>query len=325
MAKAKNIRFITLLVMISCLLFVSEMDALSYLPRCVRPYYDRCKEFSPPSIWLHVDALYWGAFEDGLKVGQSSKEITEILPGTVSVTTSKAKNLHFDWYPGFRVGIGQGLNGRGGWGEVISWTHLYTRAKRHLPNEFDAKWQIHFDMIDALAGLEIWLTPEICLEITGGLRGVQIRQHFNSFTVNQVTDTLGAISTVEVFRNADTKFWGLGPELGFEGEWNVGCCGFSVFGYAGISMLYGHFNISRHNDLETLTFEDTRNVRKSIQACQLTADAAAGVRWNHVWNGCFNVELDLAFEHHQFFRQNRITCCGDLSLDGLVASIKFGF
>jgi hypothetical protein len=311
-----------LLVFISCVMLVSTAHAI-YYPKTIRPFFETCEDITPPSIWLHAEVLYWGAYQDGLSISDSFEDEGITPNGAETAFRSNSKNLCFDWKPGFRVGIGSGFIGRGGWGGIVSWTHLFSSARRTNDTTLRGHWKLHFDSIDAIAGLEILMNPCMNLNLVGGISSVRIAQHFRTkFTENEESSSEVVITKAK--DHNQSKFYGIGPKLGVEAEWQVKC-GISLYGSLGGSILFGHMHVARDRCTSSPSLEELRHRSKSLNFCQTVADAAIGIRWNRIWHCGFNASLELGLEHHQFFNQNRVGECGDLYLDGLVGAIRFGF
>lgn len=321
----KNIiRNTLLLAMLLWVAVMTPADCICYYPKCVQQYYSPCCEVEFPSIWLHADALYWGAYEDGLKLSNTFEDEAITPNGAEATFSASEKNLHFDWSPGFRVGLGTGFTGGGGWGSVISWTHLTSQANRKNECTHKSNWRINFDAIDAIAGVEIWLDPDTNLNLLGGVSAVSIGQSLRTNVTNELETSIEDTLT-DINQHGTSQFYGVGPKLGLEVEWMVKCC-ISVYGAVGGGILFGHTHVKRNTTSFGTTVEEFANISKSLDACQTVVDAAIGVRWNRIWLCGFNVALQLGFEHHQFFNHNKISDCGgDLYFDGLVGSIRFGF
>lgn len=285
------------------------------------PPSDNC--CAPMLWWIEADYLYWRACEDGLDAGLVSTIDTPTPNGSTTTFTEHTKDLDFQWNSGFRVGIGQGLPIFSGWQAALYYTHYNTTAHRRCEEDFQSNWKLHFDMYDVVFGRDIWFNCKTNLNVFAGVRGAIIKQHFHLFRVDTLVAPQ-ATTLTEVDQKAHTKFTGLGPRIGVEAEWMT-FCDLSLYGYVAVSALFGHFSV----DFEELgvapeALDDCR-VNRSLSFCQAVTDIGLGVRWQYVSCCGFKTGVQIGFEHHQFFKQNKICDCGDLYLDGLVASVTFGF
>jgi hypothetical protein len=120
------------------------------------------------------------------------------------------------------------------------------------------------------------------------------------------------------------KFNGVGPLIGLEADWNIGC-GFSLYVSADVTWLYGQFDVHLH---EVAEFFDGANIckfRSDLDTVLAGADAAIGVRWI---TDCYcntRLILQVALEHHIYYDYNRIGNYGDLSFDGVSISAGLEF
>lgn len=275
------------------------------------------------TVWVEADFLYWRVFEDGLDVGPVEIIDTPTLTGSTSSFTERNKDLNFEWTPGFRIGIGQGFDICGGWRTALLWTHLNSNAHRRNGCDLKAHWKLHFDMFDAVAIKDLWLKNSTSLNLIAGVRGARIQQTFHAFTVDTLVGPQD-VTLTEVVRKVHSKFYGFGPLLGLEGEWRT-VCGLSIYGAVGVSALFGHFNVGFHETDTTPISVNTCESKKNQSFCQAVTDFALGMRWKYCSCSGFKTEVQLGFEHHQFYKQNKMCDCGDLCFDGLVAAFTLGF
>lgn len=159
----------------------------------------------------------------------------------------------------------------------------------------------------------------------GGIRGARIDQkhHIHEFPSSEAAAIANDLIAIRTHNKE--KFFGVGPLIGLEADWNIGC-NFSLYASADVSWLYGNFHVRL---AEADVFLDAANfskIKKHLNASLAGADAAIGVRWQTCI--CKNTQLflQLGLEHHRYFDYNRIgDCCGDLSFDGVnfSAAVKF--
>lgn len=192
-------------------------------------------------------------------------------------------------------------------------------------------------MIDLIAGYNYELGSCFALRPFGGLRGARIDQKLritefdDSFSSSDFSSSdfspLSFSSSSALFTrdvHNKEKFSGLGPLIGIEAAWNVGC-GFSVYASISAACLYGKFNIRVFETDLDVNAANFCQVRYHTDASLAVADAALGVRWQTCFCDNMRLILQLGLEHHRYFDYNRIGCYGDLSFDGLNLSAGIEF
>lgn len=292
--------------------------------------------------FISADFLYWRAFESGLDQCVAT-EVSDSITSTSSSATSSSssdqivvsrftgegRDPHFNWDPGFRIGAGYELGGDK-WDIAVLWTHFHSHSSRD-GNAF--RWSINYDVIDIIEAYQCELGSCFTLRPYGGLRGARIDQKlrlndvtsavsssFASFSGASLVD--GPITTNS---NNKQKFSGLGPLLGLEVDWKIGC-GFSVYINLAASWLYGKFDIRQSELTESADTIDSFKVRKRLHASLAVGDAGFGFRWQTTFCNDIRLLLQLGFEHHRYFDYNRINGnYGDLSFDGLNLSAGLEF
>jgi hypothetical protein len=276
--------------------------------------YNSCSPAPCGKEIISIEALYWRAFEGGLDTC-IPEEFSDIVTSdgiVISRFNGRGRDPNFTWNPGFRVGIGYEFD-CSNWDIGASWTHFYSHAHDEN-NETELRWNVNFDVIDIIAGYEIDLSSCFSMRTFVGLRGAKIDQvvHINEFDL------------ITIDNDNKEKLLGIGPLIGLEAEWNIGC-GFSVYTNVSTSWLYGHYDVKLSEFEES---EDTINfceVKKELDASLASADAGLGIRCHKCLCGNLRVLLQLGLEHHRYFDYNRIKECSDLSFDGVNLSFGISF
>ncbi len=262
--------------------------------------------------FLGIDLLYWRAFESGLDVCVPicASDIVTSEEKVISQLHGRGREPNFKWSPGFRLGTGYQF--ASDWIVGAFWTHFHSHSSRH--GEHNLHWNLDLDVIDLVFGYEYDLGSCFTLTPFAGLRGARIDQKLHN------DDTFSSSSSVfnELFSIHENKekFSGIGPLLGVEGDWGLGC-GFSLYASASLSWLYGHFNIKQCTFDESTIFINSSRINKHLDANLAATDATVGIRWETCF--CLNTQLILqvGLEHHRYFDYNRFGHYGDLSFDGV--------
>jgi Legionella pneumophila major outer membrane protein precursor len=275
---------------------------------------------------LSVDFLYWRAFENGLDACAPSSVSDTITPTgrVISRFKGRGRDPRFEWNPGFRLGVGYDLAATN-WELDASWTHFNTHSHRFLNTSNKIHWSLNLEVVDLIASYQYDFNSCFALIPFFGLRGARIDQKLH---ITEFPSLTSSATTVADFTFLSTKnkegFFGIGPLIGLEGDWNIGC-GFSLYANASVTWLYGNFDV-RFSEFERLTDAvSISKVRKRLDASLAGADAALGVRWDTCFYMNTRLILGLGLEHHRYFDFNRFGEYGDLSFDGINISAAIQF
>lgn len=285
---------------------------------------ENCLPCQPTCCWgngfIGADLLYWRVYESGLDTCIPSQVCDTVQPDgkVISRFTGKSHDLDFKWEPGFRIRAGYELPDSP-WVIETSWAHLHSHACRR-----ETRWNINFDVIDLIAGYGCELNCQCILRPFFGLRGTKIHQrlHIGEFA-SSISSSI-ADDQIIAGKKSKEKLTGLGPLIGLEADWNIGC-GFSFYASASISRLYGHFNIRLTEFDEFIDTVNFCKIRKRLHANLAVNDAELGIRWQRCLCGDTQLFLGLGLEHHCYFDYNRFCNYGDLSFDGLTFSAGVEF
>lgn len=311
----------------------------------VRPVVDACGNW-----FISADALFWKPCEDGLTYGSRTRVVA--TDGLVASET-RVRNVEPQWDVGFRIGLGYDL-ACDGWDVVLYWTRFETtKHKRHrqdltvigdtfvnawgVPSVGEAlivpRWKLDLNIFDAELGREFCVSPCVTLRPFVGVRAAWINQRYRIATFT-TEDTDVALQAVSLKSNYD----GVGLRGGFDTEWKLGDCGFSIYGQAAASVLIGQQR-SQFEEFIPGTTSIAERQRDRYCACRAITDGALGLRWREFFS-CNTIALtiQLGYEHHMFFNQNRFEnsiidsddrnpqiARGDLCTQGITLSAKVDF
>lgn len=327
-----------------------------------KPQFSGClKDFS-----LYTETLYWTACQDGIPYGTQS-HIAPVTPGSPIEVRSNVKDPHNQWDWGYRVKLGYSLP-CDCWGLSLNWTHFHTRSKAHHHEDFEvgaafftpawgstaivddtggpdltkSHWRLHLDVLDLELGKTICLSECFSIRPHIGVRGAWVHQSYRIKNFEEISEEEILIQRVHLKQD----FEGAGLRAGLISDWDIGC-GFSLYGSAAISALYGEFKLKSHNFLEFADFNSWQ--KDSFCGCRAITDATLGLKWKaHFCNNRYAVTFILGWEHHLFINQNQFEDLvklsdssalepslgetknvqfhkGDLCLYGLTVGTKFEF
>lgn len=295
--------------------------------------------------FFSADLLYLRAFEGGLDDCFPVEDFDYVTSdgSVISKFRGKGEDPQFNWDPGFRIGAGYEFGC--GLDVAVFWTHFHSKSSRNRGDSYgygherSIHWKLDFDVVDILVGRGFDVGSCFSLRPFGGLRGARIDQKLRTHFSDRNDVFVDSLSTYYDYdspaysylthENGKSKahgkerFLGIGPVIGLEGDWNLGC-GFSVYANISAAVLYGRFHVRSHESDKFDGGEDSCDVHRRLSACQGVVDAGLGIRWltcfcsNEVW-------FQLGLEHHSYFNQNRLGCYGDLCLDGANFSAGFAF
>lgn len=296
-----------------------------------------CNSCSPQSCgkgFIDAEFLYWRASQGGLDICTPSEfsDVIESNGKVISRFKGKGRDPDFKWDPGFRLGAGyQFACSQWDIGAFITYFHSKTHDSRHGDNK--VRWNVDFNVMDIVAGYNHNMCS--CLDIRPfvGLRLARINEklHINDFsdfsnsspsTSSSLSSSSSSSTNVFITNDAITsvtknkeKFRGLGPILGLEADWKIGC-GFSFYVNASMSWLYGNFRTKLIDSTEGEFFLDYCEVSNRFDVTLSVIDAGLGIRWEKCLCNDRKLYLQLGLENHRYYDFNHIGNCGDLSFDG---------
>lgn len=288
--------------------------------------------------FFNVDLLYWRACESNLDSGFDVGEFDDSNGETIVVSSNTIKDPRFKWDIGFRLGTGCLFQNY--WGVSAYWTSFKNTAKNHQKEEFcdcdsagsslpsirSIHWKLDFNTVD-LAVVHHFFLPcyGMNLEPFLGVRGAWINQKLHSHENSHVgVGSTEGSDSLKIFGKDREKFKGVGPFIGMQADWNLGCR-FRLFGKADVGFLYGSFDVHTNAFSEASNDFECCNANRHGHACDVFADISLGVSWEYCVCDCMWLIVALSGEHHQYFDQKKFGDEGDLYFDGGTLSLSFEF
>lgn len=306
----------------------------------------QAEELRRPGFFAKTGVLYLQAQEEGLSYAIESASPKRLKK-------AETKGFDFEWDFGFYVGLGYRIP-HDCWECLLQFTSLQTHADAHkyaeghhvlfpvwhtpfsassaFADQARAHWRLHFGLIDLLLNKPISVTQTLTLTPKAGLRWGAVRQKYNieyrggSFPRDK-----------EILIRMKNKFWGIGPTLGSGLDFALGS-GWSLFGDAAFSLLYGEFYL--HQDGDTLGGKSKLLGNHCIyRSLAPILDGSAGLRWQRPFSGSLKrLTLQLSWDQLLLFSQNQLLrfvsdtnpgtmICnqGDLSIGGVQLRAAFDF
>ena len=297
-----------------------------------------------------------------------------IVPNDTSVGTppTNKEEFNWDWDPGVRLGVGA-VTSHDGWDVYLNWTYFHTRASASHdkplfedfapgviaytspwfldPNEdeypkLSASIAFTYNQIDLEKGRRFWISRNLTLRPSMGIRGYWSRIHMNvkgnSGRSAEDTETGAGIFERTAMKQ---QSWGVGLLAGFETVWHFYSY-WSVFSSTDIALTYG-----KMRQTKKMSYEDSLFAEEETEVGQATLsdrqyhlqpilDLALGVRWeNTLYESKFRLLFDLGWEFHYLYDHNQllrgtnnnasttdqVPANGDASMNGLVLRGRFEF
>lgn len=333
----------------------------SPFPSCVQDCFRLYDEWG-----VRFDTLYWKATEGGLDLGkevsfsrhsQDSSDIFSEVEGH-----SKVKSPDFQYDVGFRLNISHDLPNRCAF-MFFEWTNYGTTADvkghsnlgssssdddsytafqpywetlaQNFPDEIKGKWRLNLNMYDLCVARRFCISSCFSVVPFFGLRVADVDQKFD---VRSHAHHEGSLNGASYHYKSKVKarcdFVGVGPRLGFLADYKLGC-GFSLFGQAAGSLVYGKLDRSSRERFENrdhyyYKFEEFKNHAhgKGNDWCsRAITDLAIGLKWDNCIELCnwkFPCLLALSWEHHGFFDFNNFNFENDGFTNTSHESFEFG-
>ena len=269
-------------------------------------------------------------------------EYAIIDPRLNAVPEGVATGLSLQTRAGFRVGGGYKIP-KSGWAVSLSYTYFRSEDEDGInapaggnlypiftrPGLVDvvssarAESRLRVNVFDLDFGRDISADEHVTLRFLGGVRLASVDQAFNAFY-----DGGNAIRATAAMQS---DFDGVGPQIGGSGTWHVGN-GFSVFGRARASLLYGEIH-SRYRETDRNGLALLADVSTNTSRAVPTLDLGVGMSY------CFrNMQVTVGYEINQWFQISEVPQFLDdvavgkymarqssLSLDGVFFRVGFEY
>lgn len=287
-------------------------------PNCLP--YPYCSELN-----IKGGLLFWRSELCGLEAAFGDTTVaTTVDPLTGVITTEiieTDQHPDFKWSPGFRIGADYAFTC---FVLEADWTHYKGHAKFSDGGQH-GRWKIDYDTLDLIFGRRCCVAPCFYFKPFIGLRGALIHQTLTSHLETLFTTSV-VNNTVITDKNDKERFWGIGPELGVEANWYLGC-DFSVYGNFDFVTYYGGVK-SKNYDVDIFpTTVSISNGKHNHCFSTIGTDMAIGLRWDKRW--CVASEvllmLKLGLEQHRIYDFSELGSDGTLSFDGGIFEVGLGY
>lgn len=273
---------------------------------------------------VEAELLYWKPELGGLNSAFGKTTIGTTVNGSIITTTvtESDEDPKFKWNTGFRIGANASYDC---FDVEADWTH-FTGGATFRDGRQHGRWKIRYDVIDLTIGRSFCVGSCFYLEPFIGIRGARIHQTLKSDLETLFTSSLIGNNIVTSRQDNTEDFWGIGPEIGLEVTWDLGC-NLSLYGSVDLVTYYGRVR-GRSYSMDSFTATDSIGHGKSRHSFNSAAtDLALGIRWDKTYCcSCYemNFMLRLGVEQHRIYDFSDLGSDGTLSLDGGVFGAGIG-
>ncbi len=312
---------------------------------------------SPPSrfqvedgwnIFLNGEFLWWVAQEDDLFYVQGGSEGTTIAnPPDGSVNyEGHLKKIDPHWKPGFRAGIGGNMP-YDEWDIFLSWTYYHSHAQDFAHGSLialwahpdvigatpvhsaKASWHLNYNLLDLELGRSFWVGKHLSIRPFFGGRAAWIDQAL------KIRYRFNIAPEITTKTRVENDFEGGGIRAGLDTRFAL-LHGWSFYGLASFSLLYGHFDCDFHlKENHILVAKSDDDFHNGISNSQL----AFGIRWDTYFSRLrYHLGLYAGWEQNIWFGINKMNRFdqnlqmgsleknnGNLSLQGGTFGARFDF
>ena len=279
---------------------------------CARP------ENKGTNFDVSVDVFIWKASLGGTDFAYTNNSGVGIpIEGEV-----KYNNFDFDW--GFRVGAGYKFE-HDSWEALADYTYFRTNQSNRshvgspatvVPLRGLGAWndnlirtveyaysasKISLDNVDLMLARHYYVSKDLCFMPNFGLKSTWMNLH------QKMVYEGGDITAPSILEVEDyNKFWGIGPQAGIDSKWYL-CNGFSIFGNASASLLWGYYKVAHEEMLSVDPSDDNVYIRAPLHRFSPNMQLALGFAYDQYLNDKKqHISATLGWETIYYFRVNQM-------------------
>ena len=264
-------------------------------PQNKRQLFDPQKIKESDRVWVEGSFLFWQSSMDQLSYATTSDSTSSLTHATVHAP-------HFEWTPGFRVGIGYKVP-HDHWDLFLDYTQIGARAHGEASRSegavfplwqapfaaglgagdtlyathANAHWKADVYALDAELGRNCSAGKWLSIRPFMGVRSLFIYQQYHLGYRGGTSAPAGERDQVVL----DQDFWGVGLRLGFDSLWGLGG-GWGIYGNGAASLLSGHFDVDQHEKLKP-SGTPRVDLSEEVKPVVVAAELALGVQWAFAW------------------------------------------
>jgi hypothetical protein len=285
-----------------------------FLTSFCRGYSDLCENGLPnpsarfnsecPSFQFFADLIYWNAREGGADCW------AEVLTTAGSTSMNELAPVSFGWDPGFKVGLGYGME-HDQWDTQAYFTWFHTKGTDRISNgpgtvhstfmgnfwvsnptgaglsgpsyqQASIDWTIQFNVLDWELGRNFWVSQSLALRPFLAAKGGWINQSIHSVWKNPDFGTLTNPVPFNIGKeHVENNFGGVGPAAGLNMKWNLfesSCHYLHLFGDFSGALMWGHWSF--HDVYKNDANEEVIVKLKAVNSAATMVRSFMGLEWN---------------------------------------------
>lgn len=297
---------------------------------------------------IFASLLYWKANEE---ISSSwANNFLKTTPNVIEEGYYNPEGVYFNWNPGLRLGANYLLSCNKY--EIKGyWTHYQTSSNQTsaisslgaiIFSQFfegflagdlavggKVNWNLKYDMFDLELAKTFKVLNEVSFRPFIGIKGGFINQSINSEFLDLYPDFLHI-----GYENLTNNFYGIGPSMGIETNWELlsDCLSYiNLFGNFSIATQWGNWSCS------DVYYNDSTYVKSSISGISnspfgaISLSSILGLSWDYYFNQKQKLCLQAGWEIQYWVNQLRLPTFqllrlhGDLVLQGATVNCRFDF
>lgn len=300
--------------------------------------------------WVEGSFIYWQAKETGLEPCYQQIFDQEVLTSSGnSIFRYDMFDQNFDFHPGFKLGAGISCK-RDDWTFYLEYTWLKAKDSTtiDITDTFDSTynqlittwttnltntdhnkyvhstWTLNFNLLDLEIGRPYYLGRKLIFSPYFGLRSGWIDQKYDVFDIYFLNTSA---PNINAFINAKEDTWLLGPRVGVDSNWLIGCDFRIIAGIAG-SLTYQNFktNISKQEPIQPdVKNFSSRYYKRNVNRITPNAEASLGLGYGRYFcRDMWHFDLSVKYEINYFWDQNEMRHLSDIKAyinDGQIGNL----
>jgi Legionella pneumophila major outer membrane protein precursor len=306
-------------------------------------------------FFVDVSFIYWHASEEALE-----PTLSDSSPNGLPIVNGQITQMDFKYEPGFKVGIGYNLSCHDDWQFYVGYTRLHfdqsvsttspalgvlypLQSHPAFSSAFDItfareSWNVDIDLIDFEMARPHYVGTMLVFRPFIGLRAQWIDQKLNT-RYSGVTGIPGSTLQDVNFRVLqDSKTWAVGPRVGLDSNWLLGC-GFRLIGNIAGSIVYTKYTTLNYKEKNLITDADIINVGEEQNVLRAILEFQSGLGYGlYFCNNAYHFDISATYDFHHFWNQNAyrnfvsavavgksFSNYANLYLHGLTLTVRFDF
>lgn len=290
----------------------------------------------PYHVFVDASFIYWYASQDGMGLATSA----DLATSNAVVFNQQSTSLiqHFKYSPGFKVGLGMGVQEWELHAEY-TWVRQKTSVNSNAPTNhtnggtnipvwlisnwfaqgigqfgqyvsathISSSWHLGIDLLDVTGGRPFYQSKNLTISPYGGVRTAWIRQSLRIAATVPAQAVSGTLAPQPIFSHNHSNSWGIGPVFGASAHCLLGA-GFRVEGEGGMSILFTQYTTLSHKEnvaTTGTTLSVIRALSKNYNCARPAANLGLGLGWGkYLYNGRYHLDFSADYEFNAFWDQN---------------------